>query len=158
MKFRTKQLDVGGIQQGQSLTRDDANNTWIGAGWFEYSENESLITSNSTSYQESVRLTLSAGAPPGVYCLSWFFVWGSSSRSGDVQYEIRLNGGLTYRYDIEAMETYNFSNRPTFSGSRTITIPSGAGDFVAIRYRTQSSGRTVYISDSYVSLRFISNV
>lgn len=154
MKIPTKQIDEGGFSQGQSLTWNSSQSTWVGQGWYEWEESIPLVTTTSTSFQTGVSLTLSSGAPAGQYLYKWGFVYGASSTSGDTQYQIISNGVEIHLYDIEVIETYNFTHHPMYQGSKIVSLP-GAGANVRVTYRTQSSTRTCYFRDAFISLRYL---
>lgn len=155
VKIALKQIGPGSFSEGESLTWKQSQNKWISQGWYQYEESIPLVTTNSTSFQTGVSLTLDSGAPSGQYRYNWSFVYGASRRSGDVQFQIVVNGTVIHLYDIEATETYAFNHHPTYHGSKIITLNSGAGDNVRINYRTQSTGRTCYFRDAFVSLRYM---
>lgn len=155
MKIKTKQIDVGGALNGQDLKWDDSETRWNPKGWYQYSENFSNLSTTSTSWQTALTLTLSAGAPAGNYFVFWNFIFGSNATSGDVLYRVRLNNATNIMfYDIELMEPIDW-HTPEKMGNVIYNLPSGAGDFITVQYRTPNSNRTCHIRDIALSVRLV---
>ena len=144
--------DDGYVLQTQGT---GANPQWVPAPTtdlpdYNYAESEFESTTNSTFFQQKLRLT--ATVTGGTYQVEWAFTWRRSSTTGDCAFRVQLDN-TTDLWNIQIEPTDASSNQRNPAASfKEVELSSGS-HFVDIDFRDISGGGGVTVGISQVRLK-----
>ena len=118
---------------------------------FAYVESWSESTTNSLTYQQKVRLSVTI-VEGGDYLLAWNFTWTHASTSKPAQFQIEQDDTTQIWFAEQIANSSTFEHRQPMGGFRKVTLAPGSYTFDLDYRRKSNPSTTVRIDEAALSL------
>lgn len=112
---------------------------------YQYAESEGVSTTNSTNFQQKLRLTTTS-LPAGTYRIGWSYQWNHDSSANDFEARVQLDDSQNLEEHVEEPQdsgggfgSTGSNQQFTNSGFQHVSLSTGVHT-VDIDYRTSDSG------------------